>query len=301
MFEARPPRSPGVPVGYALTLALLLLSAVSIYLLFNRPITLLSFFLGLLVFLSAPAVGLLIYWTAALSGARYRLAGDSLQIAWGPLRHELPLNDVELVDAPAEEARLDAFRGLRWPGYLLGRGQLGDNRRAPVMFFATQPPPDVLLLASNGDWYGLSPQDPGAFRDALKTARSSLSQEAGRSPHKQHGWLAWPLWRDRTASILLVAAPLLNAVHFAVLAGLFPTLPEVVPLHMDNAGAVLLSGAPSRLFLPPLFGLLSWLTNTVLGWVFYQRRHEQTIAYLLWGAAVVLQVMALASLLLLLP
>lgn len=301
MFEARPPRSPGVPVGYALAAALVLLSAASIYLLFNRPITLLSFFLSLLILLSAPAVALLLYWTAALSGARYRLTGDSLQIAWGPLRHELPLNDVELVDAPAQEARLEAFRGLRWPGYLLGRGHLVDSRRAPVTFFATQPPPGALLVTSNEEWYGLSPEDPGAFREALTAACSNLSPEAGRSPLKQHGWLSWPLWRDRTARILLLAAPLLNALHFAVLTGLFPTLPGEVPLRMDNAGAVLLSGPPSRLFLPPLFGLLSWLTNAVLGWNFYQRRHERTIAYLLWGAAVVLQIAALATLLFLLP
>ncbi|MFW6097459.1 MAG: PH domain-containing protein [Chloroflexota bacterium] len=300
MIEARPPRSPGVPVGYALAAALVLLSAASIYLLFNRPITLLSFFLSLLILLSAPAVAFLLYWTAALSGARYRLTADSLQIAWGPLRYELPLNDVEPVDAPAQEARLEAFRGLRWPGYLLGRGRLVDNRRAPVTFFAAQPPPDVLLVTFNEEWYGLSPQDPGAFREALTAARSNLSPEAGRTL-KQQGWLSWPLWRDRTARILLLAAPLLNALHFAVLAGLFPTLPGEVPLRMDNAGAVLLSGPPSRLFLPPLFGLLSWLTNAVLGWNFYHRRHEPTIAYLLWGAAVVLQIAALATLLFLLP
>lgn len=301
MFETRPSQSPGLPVGYAIMVALLLLSAVSIYLLFNRPITLLSFFLGLVLFLSAPAVALLAYWTAALSRARYRLTPDSLQITWGPLRHELPLSNVQLVDAPENDARLQAFRGLRWPGYLLGRGRLGNNEAAPVTLFATQPPPGPLLVAANGDWYGLSPQEPGAFRDALESAISGAPQQTVRSTVKHGGWLSWPIWRDRTARILLAVAPLVNGVHFALLAGLFPTLSGTVPLHVDNAGAVLLSGPPSRLFLPPLFGFLSWLSNAILGWFFYHRRAEPTVAYLLWGAAVAIQFAAWASLLLLLP
>lgn len=302
MFESRPPRSPGVPVGYAITIALLLLSAVAIYFLFNRPITLLSFFLGLVLFLSAPTIALLLYWTMALERARYRVTADSLQIAWGPLRHELPLSDVQLVEETSAEAtQLQSFRGLRWPGYLLGRGQLDDAHRLPVTFFATRPPPGALLLTSSGEWYGLSPQEPGAFREALTTALSRLPQDVARSPDKQNGWLAWSVWRDRLARILLMAAPLLNALHFAVLAGIFPTLPGEVPLRMDGAGLILLSGPPSRLFLPPIFGLLSWMTNALLGWFFYQRRDEQAIAYLLWSAGVILQILALASLPLLLP
>lgn len=301
MIETRPPQSPGVPVGYAIIVALLLLSAASIYLLFNRPITLLSFFLGLILFLSAPAIALLTYWTAALSRARYRLTSDTLQITWGPLRHELPLGKLQLVDGPEADTRLQAFRGLRWPGYLLGRGRLGNSDVAPVTLFATQPPPGPLLVAANDEWYGLSPQEPDAFHDALASAISGAPQEAAGSPVKQGGWLSWPLWRDRNARILLIMAPLLNAIHFALLAGLFPTLPGAVPLHMDNSGAVLLSGPPSRLFLPALFGLFSWLSNTILGSYFYQRRAEPAVAYLLWGSAVVLQFVAWTSLLLLLP
>ena len=70
---------------------------------------------------------------------------------------------------------------------------------------------------------------------------------------------------------------------------------------MDGDGAVLLSGPPSRLFLPAIFGLLTWLINGAVGWYFYQRRREPHIAYLLWGAALAIQLAAWLSLLLIAP
>lgn len=106
---------------------------------------------------------------------------------------------------------------------------------------------------------------------------------------------------DRLARRLLLLALLLNGLHFVVLTVLMPRLPATVPLHVDGAGNVLLWGPPSRLFLPAVFGLLTWLANGALGWVFYERLDQPTVAYLLWGGAVAIQIGALLSLLLLLP
>ncbi len=110
-----------------------------------------------------------------------------------------------------------------------------------------------------------------------------------------------PVWQDRTARRLIVLGILVGGLHLIVVAILLPRLPATVPLHMDGDGVVLLSGPPSRLFLPALFGLLAWLTNAVAGWFLYQRRAEPVLAYLLWGAALAVQLAAWFSLRLVLP
>lgn len=111
----------------------------------------------------------------------------------------------------------------------------------------------------------------------------------------------WPLWQDLTARRLLFLGLLAGGLHFILVAILLPRLPATVPLHMDGAGVTLLSGPPTRLFLPPLFGLLAWLANGALGWFFHQRRQEPDVAYLLWGAALAVQLAAYLSLRLVLP
>ncbi len=311
MLEAYPPRSPGVPAGYTFIAVILFLDAILLYLLFNRPVSLLSFFLGLVAFLSLPAVAFLAYWTAALSRARYLLTGDSLQIEWGPFLHAVPMACIRSVDNVAAGSRLYDFNGLRWPGYLLGRGRLISNPAneasqlgpPPAYFFATQAPGDALLVHTNGNVYGLSPQDPDTFRNALQAAMVAAQPPAIKDDGstRNGGWTEWPIWQDRTARTLLILPLLVNGALFALLAALFPRLPLLVPLRMDGAGAILLSGPAIRLFLPPLFALLTWLFNAAAGWYFYHYRREQSVAYLLWAAAVVIEFAAWPTLLLLLP
>jgi hypothetical protein len=301
MVEGHPPRSPGVPLGYAIFVALLLLDGVFLYLLLNMPITILSFILGLATFLSLPALGFVAYWTAALSRARYLLGGDSLRIEWGPFLRELPLEQTEVVHSGETQPALSSFRGLRWPGYLLGRGNLDGDGEPGVAFFATRPPPAILIISAGSDLYGLSPESQNEFRLGLESAIANAEPQPRHNVLKRDGWLAWPVWRDRAAVRLLLLAPVLNGLHFAALAAFFPGLPASVPLRMDGGGTVLLSGAPARLFLPPFFALFTWLFDAALGLLFYQRRREPVVAYLLWGAAVIVQFAAWASLLLLLP
>lgn len=109
------------------------------------------------------------------------------------------------------------------------------------------------------------------------------------------------LGHDRFGRRLLLTAVLLNALHFAVLAVLVPRLPQTVPLRVDGSGNILLSGQPSRLYLPAAFGLLSWITNAIVGRLIYERMDQPIVAYILWGGAIAIQIGAWLSLLLLLP
>lgn len=105
-----------------------------------------------------------------------------------------------------------------------------------------------------------------------------------------------PIWQDITARRLLMLGVLTGGLHLIVVAMLLPGLPAEIPLHAQSNGAVLLTGPPNRLFLPALFGLLAWLANLVVGAHFFQQRKEPTVAYILWGASLAVQLGAWYSL-----
>jgi uncharacterized membrane protein len=89
---------------------------------------------------------------------------------------------------------------------------------------------------------------------------------------------------------LLLTGLLLCLALFGFLAFRFPVLPESVPLHFDAAGQPDRIGPRQGLFLLPLIGLLAWGINAVWGGVIYRR--QRLAAYLLWGGAIAVQVIA---------
>ena len=68
------------------------------------------------------------------------------------------------------------------------------------------------------------------------------------------------------------------------------TLPEEVVLHFNSAQEPDRVGPRQGLFLLPLIGLLAWGINTVWGGVIYHR--QRLAAYLLWGGAIAVQIIA---------
>lgn len=286
-------------MGYALIGGLILLDAGLLFLLLNRPITLLSFFWGATLFLSLPVIAFMAYWTAALSRARYVLGHESLRIEWGPVRHAIPLGAIERVTAPGAVENAHRFRGVRWPGHLFGQGQLVEQPQdeAPVFFFATRPPRHQILVHTHSATYGLTPDDPQGFQAALQDQLANVA-DAGHDDGPDLGWLSWPIWRDGTALGLFMAALLLNGLLFAYLSAAYASAPANVPLR-PGAASVLGDTGAGRLFLLPLFGLITWLGNGALGLFFY-RRQERVLAYLLWAVAVAVQSGAWVAIVLLL-
>jgi hypothetical protein len=148
-----------------------------------------------------------------------------------------------------------------------------------------------LILVTPAESYGLAPADPDGFlralqeRHALGVARP-LQAELQRPP----AW-TWPLWQDRVALVLIGAGLLGVLLMFGALCFRFPELSSDLPLHFDVNGIPDRIVPKSGLFVLPLIGLIAWVFNLVTG-VWLYRRVQQGAAYLLWGGAVVVQLIA---------
>ncbi|MCB9421111.1 MAG: DUF1648 domain-containing protein [Ardenticatenaceae bacterium] len=260
----------------------ILLDVVLFMLLIRGPITLLSFLLGVLLLASLPLLAVVAYWTSSLSTTRYHVVENALLIEWGSLRQVIPLAAIESLQPGG---KITQFRGLRWPGLMIGRGQI-DGQVAVV--FATRPAAEQLLLKTETAVYAISPVDLENFKNCLEALRTAEMAEPVDLPESHLGFLSWSFWNEWPAHLLLAASGLLNLALFGYLTAVYNHLPAQVPLHFNQLGQVDRLAAPNRLFLLPLIGLTVWLVNGTGGWFFYQQS-QKLPAYLLWGTAVLVQ------------
>ncbi len=293
-METRPPRSPGQAVGLALIAGLIILDSILGVLLFQVPISFLSFLVGAFLLLSAPAIMLVAFFTACLSAARYYVEDMALIIQWGRLRQIVPLDQIGEILYGQDLPVLKGFRGLRWPGYLLGRGKLIDRQGEgmPARFYSSRPLREQVVVTTGSTAYGISPPDPEEFVNSLRAM--FLLENDGRRPalSESMSFLGWSIWRDRLAQILLGLATLLNAALFFYLSAIMGNLADEVALHFNSQGVPDRLGSPAGLLILPLIGFLAWLVAILFGWYFYHVRDERPTAYVVWGSMVAIQLAA---------
>ncbi|HEX6386944.1 MAG TPA: PH domain-containing protein [Anaerolineae bacterium] len=304
MLESRPSHSPGTLFGYILLAGIILLDSGLLWLMAREPITILSFLWGLLLLVSLPAIALVAYSTSSLSAMRYHVVGNALLIEWGRIRQVVPLAQIQALVPGEKLAAITKFRGIRWPGCLIGRGhvrkseqQTGEADLYDTVFYATRPLSQQLLLITDSVAYGVSPMDLENFADCLTALRLSELANTAEIPASRFSFLAWSLWRDRLAQMMWAASLALNGFLFAYLCAIYSHLPALVPLHFNERGIADRVEAPINLFVLPLVGLIVWLVNGVIGWFFYHWRDEQSLAFILWGAAIAVQLATWAALL----
>ncbi len=291
MLDSHPPQSPGRVVGLALIAILLLIDIGLLLLLLLAPIGILTVLFGLLILGSLPLIGIVIYVTAGISRARYQVENGLLIIEWGRLVQAVPMREI-LEILPSEEIE-DAteFRGVRWPGCMIGQGLLrvADGRELRTAFYSTRTLEQQVLIVTDSMAYGLSPADPFAFTASLGALLESDLGGDEATAYSEMGILDWSIWPERRSLFLIGAAVALNLTLFAFLSVIYSRLPAEVPLHFSQIGVVDRTGSPSGLFILPLIGLVAWIAAVILGWFFYFLRHEKPVAYIVWGVTVVIE------------
>lgn len=272
-------------MGVAIALAVLTLDGALLLLLVRRPVTLLSFLLALLIVLSLPLLALLGYWLYGFFSLRYLLDRNGLTIVWAATKQIIPLPSITRVVRGETMDREAEIRGLNWPGYYVGYGQLPGM--GETFFCATRPLLDQLLLVTPTRAYAISPADLDGFLADLELRRrlgplKTLTQET-----RQARWLTLPIWTDGVAHLLLALGVVANAALFAYVCWRYPGLPALLPLHFDALGQADRIGLRAEVFKLPAIGLLALVANFALGSLLHDR--ERLVAYLLFAAVILVQ------------
>ncbi len=277
----------GLRVGVALIAALILVDAGLIAWAATQPVTFATFVAGLLVLMSLAAIGWIAYRLAGLIRSAYVLDRNALVIVWGETEQVIPTPQIEGVVLGEEVRGRLRFRGVRWPGCWVGHGEI--EGIGPVLFYATAPLEEQVLIRTPGLAYGISPEDRDGFlqvlHSRLQMGPTQLVEQSSYGP----AFAYWEFWGDRLGVGLLATGFLAVLALVGFLCARFPGLPPLLPLHFDAAGLPDRLGSRGEIFYIPLIGFVVLAVNGVLGGALYAR--ERLGAYLLWGAGFLVQVL----------
>lgn len=277
----------GFAIGLGLMCSILLGNAALVGLAASRPVTFGTFIVGVASALGVLLVGLIAYWVYGLAGASYTLDRNALIIHWGTSRQIVPAGAIERVFSGDELEGDVHFYGGRWPGHWVGYGEL--EKGGPTLFYATQPLPDQIFIATPGLTYAVSPARRDEFLETLRQRlQMGPTQAVDQSTHRP-SILDWHIWQDWLGLSLLGVGTLALVTLLALVSYRFPSLPTLIPLHFGPSGVPDRLGPRAEVFRIPLIGFLALLFNGSLGSILYGR--SRVASYMLWGAAILIQLL----------
>jgi hypothetical protein len=281
----------GMGVGVGLAIFIVVVDVVSIVLLVTRPLSFGTFILSLALVLSLGLLVLIVYWLYGLFLSRYLLDRNELTIQWGAVQQVIPMGQVEAVFTGEEVEGPIHFSGGRWPGHCVGFGEvpIPGGEPTPALFYATVPPQWHIYVVTPGLIYGISPAQRDDFLESLLKRMEMGPTQVVEQSTVRPKFLSWAIWRDRLALGLLGAGILAAVALLGLLTFRYPGLDPSIPLHFDAAGIPDRFGPKVQVFITPVIGLLTLLLNGTLGGLAYQR--ERVISYLLWGGALLVQIL----------
>lgn len=282
----RPPRVTGTAIPAAIAAAALALAVALAVRASGWPVSF-TLFLGILgIILLGVVAAFFAFWAWSCYSLRYIIDRSGITIVWGAVRHFVPVDEIQEVKPGRNEIKA-RVRGLGWPGHQVGHGEADEI--GPVIFFSTHRSPEEIVYVRAGDrTYGLSPSDPIRF-----VAEAQRFKEFGRAEgdaaHVQWSLVGMhPIWSDRWAQGLGVAAIVLNLALWGLLLGVYPELDREITIEFPPIGNVTTLQSRSEILQIPATATVFLVVNLVAGLIFQWR--ERAATYLLAGAAVVFQV-----------
>lgn len=251
-------------------------------------------FLLLLVFLATLPV--IVHLTTRTWGAfnlEYWLDRNALRVRWAGTRQVIPLHSIRrIVEGVGEMSSRPSL--LDWPSPFVRIVEGGEGRK--LVRLASVPLDQCLLIETDGGIFAISPDDPVGFLEELQALnRLGLSRTLPMERVQPTNYYA--LATESAAGRWLLLAGLIGCLAlFGYLMIRFPDLPEALVFHYNRQGVPDSIRPKNALFLLPVIGLLTYLTNTLAGlWMKLQGQHSG--AYLFWTGSLLVQALSLLALL----
>jgi hypothetical protein len=289
----RPPRRRGLLFHLGAALALAATSGLAFIVGLDQQIG--TYFILLLILslaLFAP-LPLVIYRAYALARAGYWLERDGLRLHWGLRAEDIPLPEIQWVRRAGDLAARLPLPRLFWPGALLGSIHTADLGQVEYLASSTR---TLVLIATSGRVYGISPEDPEAFVRAFQRTMEMGSLTPLSSISVLPAAYLSRVWADRLARWVLLGGLALTLLLFVSASLLIPTR-TAISLGFSPDGRPLPGVPAERLILLPILGAFIYLTDLATGLFLYRRDASRPAAYLLWVCQIITAALFLAAVL----
>ena len=234
------------------------------------------------------SIGLLFaFWTYSCATLRYVVAADAVTIQWGPVAHRLPVGSIAAVEQGRAGAKA-SIGGVGWLGYHVGRGEVASY--PDVLFFSTRRAPEELVfIETAGITYAVSPQDPARFVLAIERIRQNAAEgvPAGEPEVERELLAAHPIWSDRTAQYLALAAILLNVALWGYVFATYPDLNTEITIEFPPLGDITTLESRSEIMKIPATATAMLAVNMLVALVLQPR--ERAVTYLVLSGSIFFQ------------
>ena len=272
-------------LGLVFVAGLLGATVAAVVLVIIKPVTIWTFVLSVGALLALLLALRLIYQLWGLIHAAYEMDRNVMIIHWGAVHCQIPMASVRDVFSGADVQHLRMHVTLRWPGYYVGLGE--DEVIGPILFYATRPLAEQVIMRTDSLAYAISPNDLEEFLPAFKERLAMGPTQEVEEFSTHPAFLDWAIWHDRYAMITLIGSVLWLILLTGMLCWRYPYLPAEIALRFAPTGEPLLLAETSRIFYMALIGAIIWVLNGALGLLLYRR--VKIAAYFLWSGLLAVQ------------
>ena len=216
-----------------------------------------------------------------------------MRVRWAGTRQVIPLHSIRrIVEGVGEMSARPSM--LDWPAPFVRIVEGGEGQK--LVRLASVPLDQCLLIETDGGIFAISPDDPVGFLEELQ-ALNRLGQSRRLTMQREQPTNYYALATETAAGRWLLLAGLIGCLAlFGYLMIRFPDLPDALVFHYNRQGVPDSIRPKNALFLLPVIGLLTYLTNTLAGlWLKVQGQHSG--AYLFWTGSLLVQALSLLALL----
>jgi hypothetical protein len=258
----RPSSRLGVLIGLGAIAVLLLVDVALVARVVRGPLNGWTFICALLTLLSLLVAAWVALRVSNLGRLDYELDRNRLVIHTATVQQIIPLQSIErVIDGQKDEVQV-RMKSLTWPGCVLGQGTV--QGIGLTLFYGVTPPAQQAIVVTPTLAYGISPADMDTFQQVFHASRELGASIAVEQQSVQASFVRWRIWRDRVAQGVLLGSSVLCALLFAIFCFRYPHLPALLPMHYDVLGRV--------------------------------DRIERMVSYLVWGGALIVQLLFLLAL-----
>lgn len=284
----RPSRTAGTAVGGAASGLALLLSFALLLRALDWPISFPQFLAWAGAVALLVIAGMFAFWAYGCYSLRYIIDRSGITVTWGLMKHFISIDQIQKL-VPGRGEQRPQVQGLGWFGYHIGRGHLeGFN---DVLFFSTHRSPEELVYVQTAfATYALSPRDPvrfiaeaQRFQAAAAGAMSSRVSGIKRDVVSSH-----PIFADRIAQALALAAIVLNVALWGFLMAVYPSFDAEITIEFPPIGEITALASRMEIMKIPATATAMLAVNLLAGLAFEWK--ERAATYLLLSGTVFFQV-----------
>jgi hypothetical protein len=229
----------------------------------------------------------LIYSLYSLHRSAYMLSRSGIKLDWGWRSEMLPIESVKWVYRVEDLETPPQLPLVRWPGAVTGIRRF---QRGPEVEFLASKASGLIIIAAGDRYYAISPLNENGFLTAYHQWIEMGSIIHLQAETVRPALIMNEILDNRPILWILISGAALNITLLIWTLLVIPTR-ELVSLGFTPAGVPYPGLDSVRLVLFPIINTTAYLANLVLGLFLFRSPENRYLAYILWGASLIVAIL----------